>query len=273
MVRSEKKMKVGRLERSDSKSNIQNSNVTKNLCSSLRLSQMLKKKYGARDDQVILGDIFDDEAMKKAMETKYGVVIATSAVPVLLKRSLFKMMGKKLLGKEVGKPQFKWSAKDGYPEKVDFEGQKLQFDAAKAAGVEKIIVVSSMGGTQSDNFLNSIGKQEDGTQGDILVWKRKAEEYLIASGLAYGIIHPGGLTDNPGKTRKLVIDVDDNLLERKKRSIYRGDVATLCIAGLNANVNFSLDVISEETEEEKDGLKDASLALSEFLDKDVACKY
>ena len=37
-----------------------------------------------------------------------------------------------------------------------------------------------MGGTDENNFLNTIGKNKDGTgNGDILVWKRKAEKYLI----------------------------------------------------------------------------------------------
>lgn len=62
-----------------------------------------------------------------------------------------------------------------------------QFDAAKAAGVGHVVVVSSMGGSQPENTLNKIG------DGKILVWKRKAEEYLIASGLPYTIIHPGGV--------------------------------------------------------------------------------
>ena len=48
-----------------------------------------------------------------------------------------------------------------------------------------------MGGTQPDNFLNSIGKQHDGSGGDILLWKRKAERYLMVSGLDFTIIHPG----------------------------------------------------------------------------------
>ena len=39
------------------------------------------------------------------------------------------------------------------------------------------------------NRLNALGG------GKILVWKRKAEEHLIASGLTYTIIHPGGLFD------------------------------------------------------------------------------
>jgi hypothetical protein len=28
------------------------------------------------------------------------------------------------------------------------------------------------------------------------VWKRKAEKFLIDSGLTYTIVHPGGLTDD-----------------------------------------------------------------------------
>jgi uncharacterized protein YbjT (DUF2867 family) len=70
---------------------------------------------------------------------------------------------------------------------VDWEGQKVQIDAAKAAGVRKIVLVSSMGITKADHYLNAIGDAK------ILLWKRKAEEYLIASGLTYTILHPGGL--------------------------------------------------------------------------------
>lgn len=70
---------------------------------------------------------------------------------------------------------------------VDWEGQKRQFDAAVAAGVSRVVVISSMGGTQPENSLNKIG------DGNILVWKRKAEQYLVASGLTYTILHPGGV--------------------------------------------------------------------------------
>ena len=73
---------------------------------------------------------------------------------------------------------------------MDWEGQKRQIDAAKAAGVKQVVLVSSMGITQKENRLNTLGN------GNILVWKRKAEEYLIASGLSFTIIHPGGLSDD-----------------------------------------------------------------------------
>ena len=71
---------------------------------------------------------------------------------------------------------------------VDGIGQVAQVDAAKAAGVRRIVLISSMGGTDRGNRLNSFGN------GNILVFKRQSEEYLIGSGLEYTILHPGGLT-------------------------------------------------------------------------------
>ena len=42
------------------------------------------------------------------------------------------------------------------------------------------VLSSSMGGTDPNNFLNKVGKNPDGSgNGDILLWKRKAEKYLI----------------------------------------------------------------------------------------------
>lgn len=92
----------------------------------------------------------------------------------------------------------------GDREQVDWEGQKVQIDAAKAVGVRKVILVSSMGITNADHFLNKIG------DGKILLWKRKAEEYLIASGLTYTILHPGGLKNEevfPGRLACLQVAV------------------------------------------------------------------
>lgn len=79
---------------------------------------------------------------------------------------------------------------------MDWQGQRNQIDAAKAAGVSRVVLCSSMGGTQPENFLNTIGN------GNILLWKRKAEMYLIWSGLEYTIVHPGGLLDKPGGKRE-----------------------------------------------------------------------
>ena len=39
---------------------------------------------------------------------------------------------------------------------VDWLGQKHQIDAALKAGIEKVVVISSMGGTDPENVLNKV---------------------------------------------------------------------------------------------------------------------
>ena len=53
------------------------------------------------------------------------------------------------------------------PEQIDWEGQKAQIDAAQAAGVKQVVIISSMGGTDRSNFLNSkpAGAAAGGQQG------------------------------------------------------------------------------------------------------------
>jgi len=127
---------------------------------------------------------------------------------------------------------------------VDYLGGKAQIDAAVAAGVKQFVYVGSMGGTQSDNFLNTIG------DGNILLWKRKAEVYLAGSGMKYTIVHPGGLLNKEGGERKLVIDVDDKILETKERSVPREDVASVVVGclGLDEAVDTAFDLASKDPE-------------------------
>ena len=138
------------------------------------------------------------------------------------------------------------------------------------------IVASSMGGTDKNNFLNSIGKKKDGSgDGDILVWKRKAEMELTKSGLDYTIIHPGGLIDTPASQQQLVLDVDDKLLKNEKRSISRADVANLCVAALEVGKDgqsVSFDCIASDVEEGTE-IRSATAALEEFLAKEMTCDY
>jgi hypothetical protein len=72
---------------------------------------------------------------------------------------------------------------------VDYLGQVAQVEAARASGsVQHVVLVSSAGGCDPHHFLNHIGQDDGG--GDILNWKRKAEQHLITSGLTYTILHP-----------------------------------------------------------------------------------
>merc|ERR1719453_516084 len=92
-----------------------------------------------------------------------------------------------------------------------------------------------MGGTDPSDMLNGLGRETlaDGSVkgGNILLWKRKAEKYLIDSGLPYTIVHPGGLLNEAGGKREIVIGVDDERTEGE-RSIPREDVAEVLVQAL-----------------------------------------
>ncbi|CAM9472080.1 unnamed protein product [Ectocarpus sp. 6 AP-2014] len=225
--------------------------ATKGMVRTEKSANNLKKKRKTEvlDSNIAIADLTTPGLLAAALEGMEAVVLCTSAVPKIYPFSIAKVMFKKMIlrSEDPGRPKFYW-CENGTPEEVDWLGAKALIDAAKSAGVKHFVYVGSMGGTQPDNFLNTIGKQEDGTGGDILLWKRKAEEYLIASGMTYTIIHPGGLLDKEGGKRQLVLDTDDKMLERKSRSIPRADVAQLCVECLeiDAAKNRSFDAASNE---------------------------
>ncbi|KAF3330537.1 NAD(P)H-binding [Carex littledalei] len=174
-----------------------------------------KNKVGGADD-VFVGDIRNIESVSQAFQGIDALIILTSAVPKM-KPGFDPSKG--------GRPEFYFE--DGsYPEQVDWIGQKNQIDTAKEAGVKQIVLVGSMGGTDVNHPLNSIGN------GNILVWKRKAEQYLADSGIPYTIIRAGGLQDKDGGVRELLIGKDDELLKTETRTISRADVAEVCIQAL-----------------------------------------
>ncbi|KFK24707.1 hypothetical protein AALP_AA8G014100 [Arabis alpina] len=174
-----------------------------------------KEKIGGEDD-VFIGDIRDVDSISPAIQGIDALVILTSAVPKM-KPGFDPTKG--------GRPEFIFE--DGqYPEQVDWIGQKNQIDAAKAAGVKHIVLVGSMGGTNPDHPLNKFGN------GNILVWKRKAEQYLADSGTPYTIIRAGGLLDKEGGARELIVGKDDELLQTDTKTVPRADVAEVCIQAL-----------------------------------------
>ena len=209
---------------------------------------------GATTDEVIVADVADESALAAAMAGCDAVVLCTSAVPAIKPLSLMKTMATKVLPfVKTSRPSFKFP-KNGTPEEVDWFGAKKQIDAAKKAGVKQFVFVSSMGGTNPDNFLNSIGRRKDGSGGDILLWKRKAERYLVDSGVPYTIIHPGGLVDEDGSKRELVVGVNDEIMKDPAfasggtRSVARADVARVCKAALGsaAATNCAFDLVSKK---------------------------
>lgn len=151
-----------------------------------------------------------------------------------------------VIDETTGRPKFGFP--DGDPEQVDWIGQKQQIDACPPG--THIVVCSSMGGTNPANPLNSFGRitLEDGSVkgGNILLWKRKAEMYLMdQQDKTYTIIHPGGLINEPGGEREIVVGVDDDQTGTESRSIPREDVATVMLAAVkypDAYKNRSFDI-------------------------------
>ncbi|MCY3605335.1 MAG: SDR family oxidoreductase [Gammaproteobacteria bacterium] len=112
---------------------------------------------------------------------------------------------------------------DNMPEHVDFEGARNLADAAAAAGVGHYVLISSMGATQDDHQLNRLFN-------NILIWKRKGEEAVAASGIPYTIIRPGGLNDGPGNEQTVIFEQGD--LPGLEKAISRADVARVTVAAV-----------------------------------------
>ncbi|KAF8042416.1 hypothetical protein BT93_A0907 [Corymbia citriodora subsp. variegata] len=152
-----------------------------------------KGKIGGADD-VYVGDIRDAGSIVPAIQGTDFLIILTSAVPKV-KPGFDPTKG--------GRPEYYYE-EGAYPEQVDWLGQKNQIDAAKAAGVKQIV----------------------------LVWKRKAEQYLADSGIPYTIIRAGGLLDKEGGIRELIVGKDDEILQTPTKAIAREDVAEVGIQAL-----------------------------------------
>jgi uncharacterized protein YbjT (DUF2867 family) len=201
-------------------------------------SRSALKKIGASESNSIIADTTDPESLTEAFKGADSVILCTSAVPKIKYFSLAKIFLSKIFGQANARPEFYFIEK-GDPYYVDWLGAKNQIDAAKKSNVKQFVFLSSMGGTQPDNFLNTIGKKEgDDLSGNILLWKRKAEKYLVSS----------GLNDKAGGEREIVFGVDDELLKEKVRSIPRADVAEVCVQSLRypSAQKRSFDIISKE---------------------------
>ena len=126
----------------------------------VRNSKSAKKliKLGGNKENIVTCDITDFNGLKAAFQGADKVILCTSAVPKINFWSLIKSIFLKLFG-IISRPKFIFP-KNGDPYNVDWIGAKNQIDAAKAVGVKQFVFLSSMGGTQPDNFLNSIGRKD-----------------------------------------------------------------------------------------------------------------
>lgn len=149
--------------------------------------------------QVVMGDALNFGDVERAMLTNESIYAVVSTIG--------------------GLPQDE--------EKADYVGNKNLIDVAVKAGVQKFILVSSIG---SGNSAVALPPQALATLGSVLVEKEQAEKYLIDSGLTYTIIRPGGLKSEPA-TGNGVLTEDP----RVAGTIHRADVAGLVCRTLNSD--------------------------------------
>jgi uncharacterized protein YbjT (DUF2867 family) len=119
---------------------------------------------------------------------------------------------------------------------MDLGGAVKLIEAAKAAGIRRYVIVSSMGADHPE--------RASGTFGAYLAAKSKADNALRASGLDYTVVRPGGLTDDPGKG---TVDVSERLGRRGQ--IPRDDVAAALVAVLDApnTIGKTFEILSGGT--------------------------
>jgi uncharacterized protein YbjT (DUF2867 family) len=122
---------------------------------------------------------------------------------------------------------------------VDQEGAKRLIDASKDAGLEKFVMLSSMGADEPavSNDLE-----------DYLRAKQNADDYLKASVLNYSIVRPGALTDDDGTGK---IELKEKL--EKRGSIARADVAKTLVEVLDDKLkkNKVFEILAGDTRIEK----------------------
>ena len=113
---------------------------------------------------------------------------------------------------------------------VDSVGNIHAIDGAKAAGVERFILVTSIGAGDSraaapTKMLNALGA--------VLVEKEKAERHLIDSGLKWTIIRPGLLMNKPVNDLGILTQ-DTSALGL----VARAEVARLVVESLSSEATF-----------------------------------
>ena len=153
-------------------------------------SEASRAELEAMGITVVMGDALDVAAVEQAMlgEPIHAVISTIGGLP-----------------------------KEG--DRADYLGNKNLIDAAMKAGVQKFILVSSIGSGES---VIALPPQALETLKLVLIEKEKAEKHLIESGLTYTVIRPGGLKSEPA-TGNGVVTEDYKVAG----TIHRADVAQL----------------------------------------------
>jgi len=121
-------------------------------------------------------------------------------------------------------------------EAVDHLGTARLIDAARAAGVARFLLISAMGADRPDRAAPSLRP--------LLQAKQEAEKALAQSGMAWTVLRPGSLTDEPGSGR---VRLGESL--GAHGSVPRSDVARVAVAAvrLGAAQGRALELLAGDT--------------------------
>ncbi|KAK8921845.1 hypothetical protein KSP39_PZI020177 [Platanthera zijinensis] len=131
------------------------------------------------------------------------------------------------------------------PYRIDYRATKNLIDAATAAKVKHFILVTSLG-THKIGFPASLLNLFWG----VLIWKRKAEEHLIASGIPYTIVRPGGMerpTDSFKETHNLVLANEDTYSGGLVSNLQVAELIAVIVRNTKLSVYKVIEVIAETT--------------------------
>jgi uncharacterized protein YbjT (DUF2867 family) len=153
---------------------------------------------GLAGAELIRLDLSDQNALQQALSGVEALVIATGARPSI-----------DLTG----------------PLQVDALAIRSQIAACRAAGVQRVVLVSSLCSGRLFHPLNLFGL--------ILVWKRVGERWLEGSGLDWTVVRPGGLRESEEslESEGLRFSGPD---QQESNSIPRRLVARVCLDAIEA---------------------------------------
>lgn len=138
-----------------------------------------------------------------------SVVILTASVPVKLPNGSYTF------------------PEGGFPIDIDYRAVNHQVAAARKGGAARVVLISSMGTTQPDSFLDRLGN------GHALFYKLQGELAVMGSAhLNHTVIKPSGLLDVAGGQRLLLTGRNDELVRTGKMAIPRADVAAVTAAAV-----------------------------------------
>lgn len=140
----------------------------------------------------------------------------------------------------------------------DYVGNRNINESALAAGVARVVQVSAIGVDDAPTVKPGPGDY----MGNVMYEKKRGEDHLIASGLDYTIIRPGGLVDGPPTGKGELLPTDSPV-----GSIMRSDVALLVVRALDddGTIGRIYNAVDPTVKEQRPGAEEINRQIRERL--------